>query len=200
MQASRRKFLQSGPALALLPFPALATRTTGGRVAVLVYLKGGNDGYNTFVPLDNARYRELRPTLAIRREQTLHFSDTHGFNAALKPLLPAWQSRELLLVQGIGQEEVTNQHYRDLEMQYTGASPAEYLAEGWITRALGAARQDSGLGGIAFGDLDIRVSDPMGPFRGERIPALNVVHPSEWLTRRQLTGTQHALNAPARQL
>ena len=36
----------------------------------MVYLKGGNDAYNTFVPLNDAHYRKLRPTIAIARDQT----------------------------------------------------------------------------------------------------------------------------------
>jgi uncharacterized protein (DUF1501 family) len=180
---------------------------------VLVYLKGGNDAFNTFVPLDDANYRRLRPTLAIAREQTIPFCTTHGFNLALKPLMTAWDAKDLALIQGIGQEDVTNQHYRDLEAQFTGASPEEYLADGWITRALHQPRAaqktnpapdkafsafspQTPLQALAFGDLDIRQSDPFGPFRGERIAAVNIEHPSEWLAQRDLSTTPHRANAP----
>ena len=146
---------------------------------MLVYLKGGNDAYNTFVPLNNARYRKLRPTIGISRDQLIPFSATHGFNPALKSLLPLWENKEMALLQGIGQQEVTNQHYRDLEMQFTGASPDQYYDDGWLTRAFmaNAAQADRNktgktpLDALAFGVLDIRESDPMGPFRGNKIPS-----------------------------
>jgi uncharacterized protein (DUF1501 family) len=171
----------------------------------MVYLKGGNDAYNTFVPLDDARYRKLRPNIAIAREQLIPFSPTHGFNPALKSLLPLWDGKEMALLQGIGQQEVTNQHYRDLETQFTGASPDQYYSDGWVTRAMVANRGNgrfgtSALDAVAFGDLDIREADPMGPFRGNKIRVINMQHPSEWLINQKVADTQYLVSAPARDL
>ncbi|MEQ1517070.1 MAG: DUF1501 domain-containing protein [Usitatibacteraceae bacterium] len=170
---------------------------------VLVYLKGGNDAYNTYVPLDDARYRKLRPTLAIPRDQLIPFSSTHGFNPAIKSLLPLWEAKEIALLQGIGQEEITNQHYRDLETQFTAAGPGMYYNDGWVTRAFRANPRDTGpantsLDALAFGDLDIREADPMGPFRGDKIRVINMQHPSEWLVAQKVAGTQHLESSPAR--
>ena len=172
---------------------------------VMVYLKGGNDAYNTFVPLDNARYRKMRPSLAIARDQLIPFSATHGFNPALKSLLPLWENKEMALLQGIGQQEITNQHFRDLETQFTAASPGQYYDDGWLTRALRANAGNSRLGSsvldaVAFGVLDIRESDPMGPFRGNKIRVINMQHPSEWLIGQKVVGTQHLESTPARTL
>ena len=172
---------------------------------VLVYLKGGNDAYNTFVPLNDARYRKLRPTLAIARDQLIPFSATHGFNPALKPLLSCWENKEMALLQGIGQQEITNQHFRDLETQFTAASPGQYYDDGWLTRAFGANTGNSRLGksvldALAFGNLDIREGDPMGPFRGNKIRVINMQHPSEWLIGQKVVGTQHLESIPARVL
>ena len=172
---------------------------------VMVFLKGGNDAYNTFVPLDNARYRKMRPSLAIARDQLIPFSATHGFNPALKSLLPLWENKEMALLQGIGQQEITNQHFRDLETQFTAASPGQYYDDGWLTRALRANAGNSRLGSsvldaVAFGVLDIRESDPMGPFRGNKIRVINMQHPSEWLIGQRVVGTQHLESTPARTL
>ncbi len=201
---ARRRFLMHSAALAALPHGMARALAGGGSPAdnllVLVYLKGGNDGFNTFVPLDDPAYRAMRPSLAIPRERLIPYSPTHGFNAALKALLPAWESREMALIQGIGQEDVTNQHYRDLEMQFTGASPDEYPAQGWISRALAGASQAEALDALAFGDLDIRVADPFGPFRGERLRVVNVVHPSEWLQTHRIATTEHVSTPPAKAL
>jgi uncharacterized protein (DUF1501 family) len=212
---NRRHFLSLASTAPLLGLP-LATglnASTGAALQpstllVLVYLKGGNDAYNTFVPLNDARYRRLRPTIAISRDQLIAFSATHGFNPALKSLLPLWENREMALLQGIGQQEITNQHYRDLEMQFTGAGPGQYLDDGWVTRSLmaNAAKSDSSphgkpaLDALAFGDLDIREADPMGPFRGNKIRVINMQHPSEWLTEQRVVGTQHLESIPARAL
>lgn len=200
----RRHFLCALPAMSLLasPWARAANISAAGanKLLVLVYLKGGNDAYNTYVPLNDPAYRKHRPGLAIAREQLIPFSSTHGFHPALAPLLPAWQSQEMTLLQGIGQQEVTNQHYRDLETQFTASAPDKYLTEGWVTRAL-AGRPGSAadaLDALAFGDLDIRQADPMGPFRGDKLKVINMQHPSEWLSRHTVNGTQHLETTPAR--
>ena len=190
-----------------MPWANLLRASTGASVQpanllVLIYLRGGNDAYNTFVPMNDARYRKLRPNIAIAREQLIPFSTTHGFNPALKPLLPLWENKEMALLQGIGQQEVTNQHYRDVETQFTAASPGQYYSDGWITRAIGANGSNGKQGkdqldALAFGDLDIRESDPMGPFRGNKLRVINMQHPSEWLVGQQVAGTKHLASTPA---
>jgi len=210
MNSNRRKFL----ALAsTAPLIGLASRLAGAsipgsnaesRLLVLVYLKGGNDSYNTFVPYTDERYAKLRPTLAVKRDQVIKITDRHGFHPALNALMPLWESRELALVQGIGQEAITNQHYRDLEMQFTAASPDQYLNEGWLSRALAANSASrrlpaAALDAIGFGDLDIRESDPMGPFRGNKVRVVNMQHPSEWLAQQRVEGTQYLASLPGRE-
>ncbi len=175
---------------------------------VLVYLKGGNDSYNTLVPYTDERYAKLRPTIGVKRDQVIKLTDQHGFHPAFRALVPMWESRELAIVQGIGQQEITNQHYRDLEMQFTGASLDQYLTDGWLSRVLVAntaaphvrATTSATLDAIAFGDLDIREADPMGPFRGNKVRVVNMQHPSEWLALRRVEGTQFLTSLPAREL
>jgi uncharacterized protein (DUF1501 family) len=207
----RRAFLSLVSAAPLFALPwtdeLRAATGTGSRpsLLVLVYLKGGNDAYNTFVPLNDARYRRLRPNIGIARDRLIPFSATHAFNPALRSLLPIWENREMALLQGIGQAEVTNQHYRDLEMQFTASSLGKYYTDGWVTRAFGAnaprnLRGNSDLDALAFGDLDIREADPMGPFRGNKIRVINMQHPSEWIIGQKVAGTVHLESTPARAL
>jgi uncharacterized protein (DUF1501 family) len=200
----RRDFLQLAAAVPAVGMPwssnAFAA-TSANKLLVLIYLKGGNDGYNTFVPHTNAKYKQLRPTLALRGDSLIHVTDTHGFHPSLKALMPAWEAKDLALIQGIGQQEITNQHYRDLETQFTGASLSDYYDDGWLTRAmLKNPQANSGLDAIAFDDLDIREADPMGPFRGQKLKVVQMQHPSEWLAQRKFAGTKHLATAPARAL
>lgn len=199
---NRRDFLAASAALPLIGAswagPTFASADAAQKLLVLIYLKGGNDAYNTFVPHTNHKYKNLRPTIVLRGEDLIHITDTHGFHPSLKALMPAWHANEVALVQGIGQQEITNQHYRDLEMQFTGASLNEYLDTGWITRALLKNPQHAlQLDAIAFDDLDIREADPMGPFRGQQLRVVQMQHPSEWLAQRRIMGTQHAATRPA---
>lgn len=214
INSRRRKFLSLASAVPLLGAPwqlaaaADPAAQAESRLLVLIYLKGGNDSYNTFVPYTNERYAKQRPTLALKRDQVIKITDQHGFHPALSAIMPLWESRELALIQGIGQQEVTNQHYRDLEMQFTGASPDQYLTDGWLSRALTANANArhlpkaplNVLDAIGFGDLDIREGDPMGPFRGNKVRVVNMQHPSEWLALQKVVGTQYLTSTPAREV
>jgi uncharacterized protein (DUF1501 family) len=201
---NRRHFLSTAAALPAITSPwmhAFANVNSKQQMLVLVYLKGGNDTYNMLAPFGDASYKKLRPNLALQREQLIHLTDTHGFHSALKPMMAAWESKDVALIQGIGQQDITNQHYRDLEMQFTGAGPEEFLDDGWITRWLtknASKFPAAALDGIAFDDLDIREADPMGPFRGQKLRVAHMQHPSEWLAKRRIIGTQHLVTMPAK--
>ncbi len=195
LSPSRRRALK---ALAAAPFAlrlAGASAATSGptRRLVLVYLYGGNDAYNTWVPYTNALYYSVRPNIAVARDSVLKVTDHHGFHPSLSALAPAWEARELALVQGIGYAQATQQHYRDEEIAFT-AEDGDLLRDGWITRAL-APRDDGGLAdAIAFDMLDTRQADPMGPFRGDRLGVIQMHYPDEFVARRRIADCVTATN------
>lgn len=172
-------------------------RAQGGaaRLLVMVYLKGGNDAYNTLAPFTNPRYYKMRPTIAQKREQLIHLNDTHGLHNSLQAMMPIWRDNQLAILQGIGQADVTNQHYRDAETLFTASDADQYLDDGWLTRAFKSNPNQLKLAvdAIAFGDLDIRESDPMGPFRGggKNVGVINVAYPNEWLGRHRVDDTAY---------
>lgn len=196
---ARRRLLK---ALAAAPLAlSLGARAAAPRrrLLVMAFLYGGNDGYNTWVPYTDARYYAGRPHIAVPRDAVLKVTDRHGFHPSLAPLLPLWEARELALVQGIGYPEATQQHYRDCEIAFTAAD-TRIEGEGWVSRALarapaaGANATDA----VAFDVLDVRALDPMGPFRGERLAAVQVHYPGELLARRRLADCAIVANAVAR--
>ena len=184
------KALAAAPLAASLP--SLAAGESRPRLLVLVFLYGGNDGFNTWVPYTNPRYYEYRPTIAVPRDSVLKVTDSHGFHPSLQALEPAWQSRELAVVQGIGYPEATQQHYRDIEIAFT-AEDVDIRGEGWVSRAL-ARRQ-----AVAFDVLDIRALDPMGPFRGEGVGVVQVHYADELLAKRRLADCAVSANARGRE-
>jgi len=155
---------------------------------VLVFLYGGNDSYNTWVPYTDQTYYRVRPTLAVPRDAVLKVTDTHGFHPSLAALMPAWQSKDLALVQGIGYAQATQQHYRDCEIAFTGADQ-EITGIGWATRVLSrrATPEGATADAVAFGELDIRESDPMGPFRGNQLGVVQVHYADELLAKRRIS-------------
>ena len=208
MNASRRTLLQ---ALAAAPFaariPAWAAETPSPRLLVLVFLYGGNDNFNTWVPYTDPLYYGLRPTIAVPRDAVIRVTDRHGFHPSFAPLVPLWEARELALVQGIGYPDANQQHFRDLEMAFTAVDGQEYRSDGWVTRALTSSRTranastDPGatnFDAIAFDALDVRVSDPMGPFRGAGLSVVQVHWAHEFLAKRSLKDCVIDANASGR--
>jgi len=133
---ARRRLLQ---ALAASPLAlTVPSRAQGGdrqRLLVLVFLYGGNDGFNTWVPYTDRLYYAKRPTIAVPRDAVLKITDRHGLHPAMRSLMPLWESRELAIVQGLGYPEATQQHYRDAEIAFSAAD-TEIRDDGWVTRAL----------------------------------------------------------------
>lgn len=186
------KALAAAPLAASLP--ALGAADRKPRLLVLVFLYGGNDGFNTWVPYTNAKYYRYRPTIAVPRDTVLKITDNHGFHPSLQALMPAWQSNELAVVQGIGYPEATQQHYRDIEIAFT-AEDVDIRGDGWVSRALA----HGGANAVALDVLDIRALDPMGPFRGERLGVVQVHYADELLARRRLADCVTSTNAPGRE-
>jgi uncharacterized protein (DUF1501 family) len=124
-----------GPHLALA---AAAAPARYDRLLVLVELKGGNDGLNTLVPYGDPEYYRLRTRLAIAREQVRQLDERVGLHPALESLLPLWRDKELAILQGVGYPDPNLSHFRSIEIWDTASNSAEYLHEGWLTRAFSA--------------------------------------------------------------
>ena len=177
-------------ALAAAPL-AVSLPTRGAlpprRLLVMVFLYGGNDGFNTWVPYTDSLYYRLRPTIAVPRDAVIRITGHHGLHPALRPLVPLWEARELALVQGIGYGEATQQHYRDSEIAFTAVDEEVRADEGWVARAFSQGTpRPRGLGAVAFDVLDVRGLDPMGPFRGAQVPVVQVFDAQELLARRRI--------------
>ena len=195
---NRRRVLQmlaGAPLAARLPAFASLPRQ---RLLVLVFLYGGNDGFNTWVPYTDRLYYKLRPTLAVPRDSVIRFTDHHGWHPQMRPLMEPWKAGELAIVQGLGYAEATQQHYRDEEIAFTAVDEEVAADEGWVARALARAPwRGPGLAGIGFDVLDIRGLDPLGPFRGEHVPAVQVHDAAELLRRRRIADCDIVANARA---
>ena len=198
----RRRLLQ---ALAAAPLAvSLASRGAPGpnnRLLVLVFLYGGNDSYNTWVPYTDELYYRVRPTIAVPRDAVLKVTERHGFHPSFAALMPAWNAREMAIVQGLGYAQSTQQHFRDMDTAFTGYDGMEFSREGWVTRALEKrSRSDTRLAdAIAFDVLDIREADPMGPFRGDKLGIVQVYHAIELLQSRRLAPSAHETNTRGRE-
>jgi uncharacterized protein (DUF1501 family) len=184
----RREFMKviaSAPMLtAASPF-AWAAGPAGAdyrRLLVLIELKGGNDGLNTFVPYGDSNYYALRPKLAISRDQVVQLSDGVGLHPSLAPLLPFWTRRELAVLQGVGYPEPNLSHFRSIEIWDTASKSGEYLQDGWLTRTFAAAPTPSGFAadGVIVGSPDL------GPLAGGGTRAIALANTEQFLRQARL--------------
>lgn len=193
----RRQFLSTLAALAASPAaPLFAQAAQQPRRLILIYLMGGNDGYNTVVPFTDKTYYAMRPNIAVPRDAVLRLDERFGLHPVLEMLKPTWDAKELAIVQGIGLPEVHDQHYSDYERLVTGTGPEEYFRDGWASRALVPGMGTRELDAVALDALDIREGDAMGPFRGERLRVINAPHPAELAATRDFARATHLTTPP----
>jgi uncharacterized protein (DUF1501 family) len=194
---NRRNFLKLAgcvPLASVAPGVAFATAPANAsyrNLLVLIELKGGNDGLNTLVPYADPTYYELRPKLAIPRDQVVQLTGAAGMHPALAPLLPFWKSRELAVLQGVGYPEPNLSHFRSIEIWDTASKSDEYLQDGWLTRSFAAAPtpREFAADGVIIGSPDL------GPLSGGGTRAIALANTEQFLRQaRFATAEGHAGN------
>jgi len=140
---TRRTFLQATGAatlVATLP-PALARiAASDSRILVVIHLQGGNDGFNTVVPLDSSRYHHARPTLALRASELLPLNEKFGLHPACAGLHRLHVSGQLAIVHGVRTAEVTpTNHFAAEETWETAGTGTGWLAEFIAANSRGGA-------------------------------------------------------------
>jgi len=165
------------------------------RVLVLVELHGGNDGLNTVIPYGDSRYYQLRPQLAVARDQITQLTPAVGFHPALLPLMSVWDAKELAVINGVGYPLPNRSHFRSIEIWETGSDSGQILDEGWLARVFQRypAPRDFFADGIVLGRGEA------GPLGGGRARAMTLQDPerfvrqAEWIQPDHVATQNHAL-------
>ena len=108
----------------------------GEQCVVFVQLGGGNDGLNTFIPFDNPLYYDLRPKIALSKEEVIAKNQGMAFHPALTGLAKMQQNGDLSVVQNVGYPEPNRSHFRSQEIWQTASDSNKYINEGWLGRYL----------------------------------------------------------------
>ena len=156
--ASRRGFLRSlglltaGAALVPgMPVRALGSaRLTGAlldnpgdNILVLIRLKGGNDGLNTFVPVfDYGAYAEARPSLALPRNTLTPLTEALSVGPAFASAAGLYERDRMRVVSGVGYAEGSLSHFRGTDVVTSGSDAEEVITSGWLGRHLDARFPD----------------------------------------------------------
>jgi len=180
----RRDFLKASAAASLaILAPRVVWAGEGYRnLLVLVELKGGNDGLNTVVPYADPAYYNLRPRIAIKRDDVLQLDQRFGLHPSLAPLMPLWQGRELAIVQGVGYPHPNLSHFRSIEIWDTASPSEEYLTDGWLARAFASSPvpKSFAVDGVVVGASDL------GPLAGGGTRAVALVNTEQFLRQAKL--------------
>lgn len=108
----------------------------GNSSVVFIQLNGGNDGLNTFIPFENELYYNLRPKIAISKNEVISKNKSMAFHPALKGFATMQQNGHLSVIQNVGYPEPNRSHFRSQEIWQTASASDQYINEGWLGRYL----------------------------------------------------------------
>jgi len=118
-----------------------ATGTT--RTLVCVFLRGGADTLNMFIPYADDRYYSLRPTIAIKRptrgvaDCAVRLNDFYALHPKLAQWLPIFQDGRLGIVQAVGSDNNSGSHFEAQDQMEHGESQNKAVnSGGWLGRHL----------------------------------------------------------------
>jgi uncharacterized protein (DUF1501 family) len=186
MQLPRRLFLRDsaiamagiGAAPLWLQRAALASETAGSRKKILVaiFQRGAADGLNIVVPHGEQRYYDLRPTIAIPRNEVIDLNGLFGLHPSLAPLKPLWDKQELAIVHAAGSPDPTRSHFDAQDYMESGTPGVKATADGWLNRALApAAGKPSPVRAVSLGPtLPRAMRGSNGAVAVESLPAFTV--------------------------
>lgn len=106
------------------------------RVLVLLQLRGGNDGLNTIIPVNNSIYYQSRPTLAIRKQDALLLDSDTGLHPAMQSLEPLWNTGQMAVIHNVGYDQSTRSHFEGTVNWVTAREQGAAVSTGWTGRYL----------------------------------------------------------------
>lgn len=127
---------------------------------VCVFLRGGADTMNMWVPYADDAYYRQRPTLAIKRpgsdsDASIKLTDHYALHPALRPFESIFKDGRLGAVQAVGiTDNTTGSHFECQDQMEHGVSATEQsVGGGWFGRFLRGrgGRKQSPLSAIAIG-------------------------------------------------
>src|SRR2546425_12088993 len=116
-------------------FDAKQAGVVNDRVLVMIQLGGGNDGLQTVIPLNNTRFRDLRPTLGAVADKALPITSDLGLNANLAGIKKLYDAGKVAIVQGVGYPQPSFSHFDSIRVWET-ADPDRRQQNGWLGAAI----------------------------------------------------------------
>ncbi len=146
----RRRFLKKAAITsAALSFPWGAVHVSGNssarplfqkgnQVLVVIYLRGGQDQLNIFVPHGESKYYDIRPTIAIPEDKVIQLDDFWGLHPAMKSLKPYYDRGQFAAIINSGSNHSTHSHFDAQDFMEFAAPGNRTIRDGWLNRYLTA--------------------------------------------------------------
>lgn len=112
------------------------SRADNDRVLVLIQLSGGNDGLNTIIPVENDIYYQRRPTIGIRKQDSILLSNKIGMHPAMNSLESFWGEGNMAVINNVGYADTNRSHARATDIWTTGSGSNNTENTGWGGRYL----------------------------------------------------------------
>ncbi len=125
--------------LAALPSRQMSELVNGDndRVLIIIDLNGGNDGLQTFIPLDGYdNLANARSNIIIPENQLLSLTDTVGLHPSMTGLKNLYDNAELTVVQNTGYTDANRSHFRSADIWNNGIETTSNVSTGWMGRYL----------------------------------------------------------------
>ena len=147
MPITRRAFMKGG-AMAVVGtsvIPSFLTRSVlaqatnaqaSGKRLVVLFQRGAADGLNIVVPHAENAYYQMRPTIAIQKNQIVDLNGFFGLHPAMQPLKPLWDQGHLAIVHAAGSPDTTRSHFDAQDFMESGTPGVKSTPDGWLNRAL----------------------------------------------------------------
>ena len=123
-------------AFARSPLLAHLRQAESDRILLLVQLCGGNDGLNTIIPVEDARYYQARLRLAIPKHLGLPLTDTLRLHPSFEALTGMYGDGQMAIVQGVGYAAPDLSHFRSTDIWVSASDSHVYWNTGWTGRYL----------------------------------------------------------------
>jgi len=114
--------------------PALAASETD-RILVIIRLKGGNDGLNTIIPLNQySLYANARPTLKVAQSAAFNLNAEYAIPSYLTPFQNLWNTGKMKVVHGVGYPDQNLSHFRSSDIWATASDENVVVGAGVFGR------------------------------------------------------------------
>src|SRR6201996_2681211 len=179
---TRRGFLRGG-ALALVGtsvipsfltrsiYAEMTTASASGKKLVVIFQRGACDGLNVVVPYAEPNYYTMRPSIAIKQNETLDLNGFFGLHPQMAAFKPLYDQGHLAIVHASGSPDPSRSHFDAQDYMESGTPGVKITQDGWLNRALSTTpeAQASAFRAVALGTQGPRT------LQG-RVPAIAVAN------------------------